>query len=91
MLKDIVSVRVLATHHLHLCFDDGVEGDVDVAAEVPFRGVFAPLEDPGFFAQVRVDHEIGTIVWPNGADLDPAVLYARITGEPLSQEPDATV
>jgi hypothetical protein len=32
-------------------------------------------EDPGYFNQVKVDDELGTIVWPNGADIDPDVLY----------------
>lgn len=36
---------------------------------------FVPLRDLSYFAQVRVDPEAGTIVWPNGADLDPLVLY----------------
>jgi hypothetical protein len=35
--------------------------------------VFEPLRDPDFFAQVTVDH--GTVVWPNGVDLDPVVLH----------------
>jgi len=37
------------------------------------QGVFAALQDPGAFARVTVDSEAGTIVWPNGADLDPDV------------------
>jgi hypothetical protein len=37
--------------------------------------VFASLADPNFFARVRVDDELGTVVWPHGADLDPLVLH----------------
>jgi hypothetical protein len=36
--------------------------------------VFEPLKDPEVFRQVRVDEELGTVVWPNGADLDPDLL-----------------
>lgn len=34
-----------------------------------------PLDDPSYFAQVRVDDEAGTVVWPNGLDLAPEVLH----------------
>jgi len=83
MLHDVVEVRPLDGYRLHLCFDDGAEGVVDVSARVRFDGVFAPLRDPEYFRRVRVDAELGTIVWPNGADLDPLVLYSLVTGEPL--------
>jgi Protein of unknown function (DUF2442) len=55
---------------------------------VSFRGVFESLRDPTYFAQVHVDPDLGSAVWPNGADLDPDVLYARITGMPVLQEND---
>ena len=83
MLKDIVEVRALGGHRVHLRFEDGVQGDLDLARMIEFRGVFEPLEDPREFAKVRVDPEIGTIAWPNGADLDPDVLYAEVTGRPI--------
>jgi hypothetical protein len=52
---------------------------VDVAGLVEFQGVFAPLRDKAYFDQVRVDPDLGTVVWPNSADLDPDVLYSRAT------------
>lgn len=86
MLKDIVDVRPLDGYRLHLRFEDGAEGDVDVAEFVDFDGVFAPLKDRSAFASVRVDADLGTVVWPNGADLDPSVLYSKVTGAPLPGE-----
>jgi Protein of unknown function (DUF2442) len=88
--KDIVDVRPAAGYQLHLRFEDGVEGTVDLAKLVGLEGVFAPLRDRAFFEQVRVNSELGTIVWPNGADLDPDVLYAEISGKPIAISPRQT-
>jgi hypothetical protein len=46
-------------------------------------GVFAALEEIEFFKQVKVDPEIGTLVWPNEVDFCPDVLYSEATGTPL--------
>lgn len=85
MLRDVVSVQPLSEYRLRLMFDDGVEGIVNVAKMVQFRGVFEPLHDPAFFAQVKVNAELGTVYWPNDADLDSDVLYAKITGVPIPE------
>lgn len=89
MLKDIVEVRALEGYSLYIRFEDGVSGEVDLRDLVPFDGVFEPLQDPREVARVSLDPEIGTISWPNGADLDPDVLYARISGQPLEIEQPA--
>ena len=81
-LHDVISCSVIGPHHLRLRFDDGLERDLDIAAYVPFDGVFAPLTDPAEFARVRVDTDLGTVAWPNGADLDPVVLYETIKSTP---------
>jgi Protein of unknown function (DUF2442) len=86
MLKDIVDVKPLGEYRLYLRFEDGAEGIVDLAGCLAFRGVFEPLSDPACFALVRVDNELGAIAWPNGADLDPDVLYSQLTGIPISLE-----
>lgn len=83
MLKDIIAVKPLSNYRLSLEFEDGVNGIIHVATLIEFVGVFAPLRDPVYFAQVRVNQELGTITWPNEADLDPDVLYSYLTGEPL--------
>ena len=83
MLQDVTNIEYLADYQLCVRFEDGVEGVVDVAKLVAFSGVFAPLKDKTYFAQVRVDAVIGTICWPNGADLVPDVLYAAVTGEAI--------
>ncbi|GIK57114.1 MAG: DUF2442 domain-containing protein [Chloroflexi bacterium] len=83
MLIDIVRVTPLANYELELLFEDGTNGIVNVAGIVEFTGVFASLQDRTYFDQVQVNPDIGTIYWPNEADIDPDVLYALITGEPL--------
>jgi Protein of unknown function (DUF2442) len=83
MLKDIISAQARHPHQLHLQFEDGVEGTVDLTQIIEFSGVFAPLRDPDYFATVQVDPEIGTIGWPNGADLDPDVLYSIVTQQTI--------
>ncbi|HRQ41855.1 MAG TPA: DUF2442 domain-containing protein [Chloroflexota bacterium] len=83
MLLDIVRATPLADYELELLFEDGTNGIVNIAEIVEFTGVFAPLQDKTYFDQVRVNPDIGTICWPNEADIDPDVLYALITGEPL--------
>lgn len=83
MLKDIVAVQPLEGYQLQIRFEDGVEGVVNLNQLVQFSGVFSPLQDPTYFAQVQVHPELGTIVWDNGADLDPDVLYAVISGQAI--------
>ncbi len=83
MLIDIVRVTPLANNELQLLFEDGTNGIVNLAEIVEFTGVFAPLKDKTYFDQVQVNPDIGTICWPNEADIDPDVLYSLITGEPL--------
>ena len=89
MLQDVVSANWQGEYRLYLRFEDGVEGVIDLSPYLSFRGVFEPLRDPAYFAQVRVDPELGTVTWPNGADLDPDVLYGRLTGVPALQDSES--
>jgi hypothetical protein len=75
----VTDVQPLGDHRLRLRFEDGAEGELDFSDRV-WRGVFEPLADPAFFAQVEVDPELGTIVWPNGADIAPETLHGWVTG-----------
>lgn len=72
----IISARALAPFRLDLTFSDGTRGIVDLSAWIAGRsGVARALADPALFRQVQVDREAGTVVWPNGVDLDPDALY----------------
>ncbi len=84
MFPRIVNVQYLQDYKLELTFSDGIRGLIDFKKKIVGRGgVFQPLEDLNFFRQVRVDSEVGTIVWPNDVDFDPDVLYSEITGIPI--------
>lgn len=60
---------------VHVRFEDGLRADVDLSYLLTRSGVFRPLRDPDFFRQLRPDPELGTIVWPNEADIAPETLY----------------
>ena len=68
------TVKIIAPHTLRVSFDDGTEQTID------FRPVLAgelygPLRAIPLFNQVSIDPEVHTLVWPNGADFDPATLH----------------
>lgn len=71
---DIVHVEVDRGYRLIITFADSHRRAVDIDSLVQFDGVFEPLRDLDYFARVAVNDELGTIVWPNGADLCPDVL-----------------
>jgi hypothetical protein len=83
-LHDVTDVQVLGHYRLRLTFSDGLVGDVNLSHLRERGGVFESLRDPGYFAQVRLDPEIGTITWPSGADLAPEVLYERASAHPVA-------
>jgi hypothetical protein len=74
-LVRIRAVQVLEGFKVRLEFTDGTHKEIDL--EVYLRGpIFEPIRnDPLMFRAVRVDKRMGTIVWDNGADIDPDVLY----------------
>ena len=79
MLHDIVEVRPTESHCLYIRFEDNVAGELDIAKLISFEGVFHPLKELQYFRRDTVNPDLGTICWPNGADLDPQVLYAKLT------------
>ena len=80
----VAHVRYTQDYWLELTFADGKRARLDFKDRVVDRGgVFAPLENLEFFKRVRVDPEIGTLVWPNEVDFCPDVLYSEATGIPI--------
>ncbi len=70
----ITRFRIVGPYTLSVAFNDGTEQRIDFKPIL--RGaLFGPLQDPVTFNQVTLDLEAGTLVWPNGADFDPATLH----------------
>ena len=77
----VKSAEYLEKYRIRISFADGVEGDVDFENEL-WGEIFEPLKDLAVFRSFRVDSELNTVVWPNGADFAPEYLYeqASLTG-----------
>jgi hypothetical protein len=71
-LVRVKGVEPLEAYKLRVAFTDGVSRVIDFEKDLEGR-LFGALRDPVLFRQVRV--EGGTLVWPNGADVCPDVLY----------------
>lgn len=74
----ISAVRCLDDFRVELTFTDNTKKIVDL--EPYLRGpIFEPIRnDLAVFRSVSVDPRMGTIVWDNGADIDPDVLYLNL-------------
>jgi hypothetical protein len=82
----IRAVKPLRKFMVHLTFTDNSERDVDL--EQYLHGpIFESLrKNPRLFRALRVDPESQTISWPNGADIDPDVLYHNRTPAWMEEE-----
>ena len=96
----VTRFTVVAPHTLSVTFTDDTEQRIDFKP-VLHGALFGPLQDLATFNAVTLDPEAGTLVWPNGADFDPATLHdwpqvkdelaarARKWIEPASGQPRA--
>ena len=90
MIPKLEAAEYVTGHVLHLRFDDGLEGDVDLEDEM-WGEVFEPLKEPEAFRRFELDRELNTVTWVTGADLAPEFLYAKVTAQQpgSSREPAA--
>ncbi len=77
MKRKLMEARHIRGFELWLTYSDGVAGVLDLSRELDGE-VFEPLKDPAVFQQFRIDPELNTLVWPNGADFSPEFLRANI-------------
>jgi hypothetical protein len=74
LISRVQDFEILGEYTLRVVFDDGTAQVIDF--EPVLRGeLYGPLRDADLFRRVTVDREVHTLVWPNGADFDPAVLH----------------
>ena len=77
MLHRVIDARHAGGHRVWLRFEDGLSGELDLSSEL-WGTMFEPLKDVATFSKLRVDADLDTIVWPNGADFSPQWLYDEL-------------
>jgi hypothetical protein len=70
----VISFQHLGPYTLRVRFDDHSEQVINFEP-ILAGDLFRPLRDVALFNKVRLDPEVRTLVWPNGADFDPATLH----------------
>ena len=73
-IHQVESFEIVASHTLRVRFEDGTEQTIHLWPILAGE-LYGPLRDPEMFGRVGVDPEVHTLVWPNGADFDPATLH----------------
>lgn len=70
----VMAFDIVAPYTLRVQFDDNTQQTIDFQP-ILMGELYGPLRDLSLFNQVRIDPEVHTLVWPNGADFDPATLH----------------
>ena len=70
----VTSIDLLGSYRLRVGFADGTAREIDLLPVLEGE-IYGPLRNPKAFALVQIDPEAHTLVWPNGADFDPAILH----------------
>ena len=70
----VMGFEIVGQYTLRVEFDDATEQVIDFRPVLE-GALYAPLQDEGMFNQVEIDPEVHTLIWPNGADYDPATLH----------------
>jgi hypothetical protein len=73
-LYKVTHFAIVGPYTLKVGFDDNTEQVINFEP-VLYGYYFGPLRDPALFAQVAIDPNFHTLVWPNDADFDPATLH----------------
>jgi hypothetical protein len=74
MFLHVTEARYLDAYRIEVAFNDGKKGVADLS-EALKGPIFEPLKNTQAFARFKIDEELETIVWENGADLAPEFIY----------------
>ena len=77
MFYKVIDAKYVKDYIIHLKFDDGLEGDVNLKDEL-YGVVFEPLKDLNQFKAFTVHPELHTLVWKNDADFAPEFLHEKV-------------
>jgi hypothetical protein len=77
MFLHVLEAKYLHNYVIWLRFNDGSEGEIDLQGELDGE-VFESLKDLEKFKKFRIDPDIETIVWGNGADFAPEFLHEDV-------------
>ena len=82
----VKNAKYLGDYKIEIEFSDGKKGIVDLSDEL-YGEVFEPLKDKNLFSKIKVDEDLETITWGNGADLAPEYLYYKSFKDNKNLEP----
>ena len=70
----VQTFEIVAAYTLRVRFEDETEQTIDFRPMLAGE-LYGPLRELSLFNEVTIDPEVHTLVWPNGADFDPATLH----------------
>lgn len=89
MFLHVTKAKYIGGYGLHLSFNNGESGEVDLEDEL-YGEMFAPLRNLDVFKDFRVDEEIDTVVWRNGADFSPDFFYEKMQSQNVKVAEDSS-
>jgi hypothetical protein len=79
-MPNVTEVKYKKGYTIWIAFSNNKSGEIDLTKKL-WGKVFEPLKDKKLFQQVQLNKELGTITWPNGADLAPEALYKEVENQ----------
>jgi len=76
-IHEVIKAKLIKDYIVEFMFDNKKKGRVNLKKYLG-QGVFKDLLDKRKFKKFQVDPELGTICWPNGADIAPETLYMNV-------------